>query len=116
GAQFDLQTLQETLGQHEATVLDEMDLASAAGVIRPVPDSGADDWEFVSGHARDVRYRMLTQDTKLRIHRRASAVLRLRAVDQPGMRAEMVFHAQVARGAYELAEVEESTEPSRPSR
>jgi hypothetical protein len=28
----------------------------------------------------------------------------------------MIFHAQVARGAYELAEVEESTEPSRPAR
>ncbi|HEU4339811.1 MAG TPA: diguanylate cyclase [Planctomycetota bacterium] len=116
GAQFDLQTLQETLGQHEATVQDEIDLAAGAGVIRPIPEGGADDWEFASGHARDARYRMLTEDSKLRIHRRASAVLRLRAVDQPGMRAEMVFHAQVARGAYELAEVEESTEPARPSR
>ena len=116
GAQFDVQTLQETLGQHEATVLDGMDLAAQAGLIRPVPDASPDDWEFVSGHARDIRYRMLTPDSKLRIHRRASAVLRLRAVDQAGVRAEMVFHAQVARGAYELAEVEESTEPSRPSR
>ena len=43
-------------------------------------------------------------------------MLRLRAVDQPVVRAEMIFHAQVARGAYELAEVEESTEPSRPAR
>jgi diguanylate cyclase (GGDEF)-like protein len=116
GAQFDLQTLQETLGQHEATVLDGVDVTHEAGLIRPVPDSSPDDWEFVSGHARDVRYRMLTEESKLRIHRRASAVLRLRAVDQAGVRAEMIFHAQVARGAYELAEVEESTEPSRPAR
>ncbi len=116
GGQFDLQTLQETMGQHEATVLDGMDLAAEAGLIRPAPDGTSDDWEFASGHARDVRYRMLTEDSKLRIHRRASAVLRLRAVDQAGMRAEMVFHAQVARGAYELAEVEESTEPARPAR
>lgn len=116
GAQFDLQTLQEMLGQHEATVQDGVDLTAEAGLIRPVADSAPDDWEFVSGHARDVRYRMLTGDSKLRIHRRASAVLRLRAVEQVGVRAEMIFHAQVARGAYELAEVEESTEPARPAR
>jgi len=116
GTQFDLQTLQETMGQHEAAVLDGVDLAAAAGMIRPVHDGAPDDWEFASGYVRDVRYRMLTEDSKLRIHRRASAVLRLRAVDQASVRAEMVFHAQVARGAYELAEVEESTEPSRPAR
>ena len=116
GSQFDLHTLQETLGQHEAAVLDGVDVAAEAGLLRPVADGTPDDWEFASGHLREVRYRMLTEDSKLRIHRRASAVLRLRAVDQASVRAEMVFHAQVARGAYELAEVEESTEPSRPSR
>ena len=116
GAQFDLQTLQETLGQHEAAVLDSVDVAAAAGLIRLVPDATPDDWQFSSSTARDVRYRMLTTDARLRIHRRASAVLRLRAVDQAGVRAEMIFHAQVARGAFELAEVEESTEPSRPAR
>jgi diguanylate cyclase (GGDEF)-like protein len=116
GTQFDLQTLQETLGQHEAAVLDGVDAAAAAGLIRPVPDAPPDDWQFSSSTARDVRYRMLPTDARLRIHRRASAVLRLRAVDQAGVRAEMIFHAQVARGAFELAEVEESTEPSRPAR
>lgn len=116
GAQFDLHTLQETLGRHEAAVQDDVDVAAAAGVIRPVPAAGLDDWEFTSGHARDVRYRLLTKDSRLKTHRRASAVLRLRAVDQAGVRAEMIFHAQVARGAQELAEVEESTEPARPAR
>ncbi|HKS16249.1 MAG TPA: diguanylate cyclase, partial [Planctomycetota bacterium] len=61
GTQFDLQTLQETLGQHEAAVQDGVDVAAEAGLIRPVPDAGLDDWEFTSGHARDVRYRMLTE-------------------------------------------------------
>jgi diguanylate cyclase (GGDEF)-like protein len=116
GAQLDLPTLQEVLGQHEAAVLDGVDRMAEAGILRRVPGGTTDDWEFGSTRMREYRYGSLPDDTKMRIHRRVAGVLRLRAVDQAGVRAEMVFHAQMARGAFALPEIEESTEPAKPSR
>ena len=116
GAQFDLPTLQEVLGQHEAAVLDSVDRMAETGIFRRVPGGTPDDWEFASSRMREYRYSSLPDDTKMRIHRRVAGVLRLRAVDQAGVRAEMVFHAQMARGAFALPEIEESTEPAKPSR
>jgi DNA-binding SARP family transcriptional activator len=106
GRWFDVPTLAEALAADEDDVLDALDPALAAGLVR---EDGVDRMRFAHALVRDTVYAGLSQSRRGRMHARAAESL----AGRPGREAEVARHwlaagpqhsAQAWRAAVEAGE------------
>ena len=72
GRQFDVPTLASALGAAEYDVLDDLDAALAAGLVR---EDGVDRLRFAHALVRDTVYAGISRSRRGRMHARAAEVL-----------------------------------------
>ena len=106
GRQFDVPTLANALESDEDDVLDHLDPALRAGLVR---EFGVDRFRFAHALVRDTAYAGLSRSRRARMHAHVAEVL----ADQPGRESEVARHwlaagpqhaAQAWRAAVDAAE------------
>ena len=85
GRYFDVPTLASALGSDEDEVLDRLDPALQAGLVR---EFGVDRFRFAHALVRDTSYAALTRSRRARVHARVAEVL----ADKPGRESEVARH------------------------
>jgi DNA-binding SARP family transcriptional activator len=85
GRYFDVPTLAEVLQTREDEVLDHLDPALHAGLVR---EFDVDRFRFAHALVRDTAYAALSQSRRARMHARVAEVL----ADQPGRESEVARH------------------------
>ncbi len=106
GRYFDVPTLAAALGAEEDDILDHLDAALEAGLVR---EFGVDRFRFAHALVRDTAYAALSRSRRARMHARLAEVL----AGQPGRESEVARHwiaagpqhaSQAWRAAVEAAE------------
>ncbi|MFL6081225.1 MAG: BTAD domain-containing putative transcriptional regulator [Ornithinibacter sp.] len=85
GRRFDVTTVARLAGTDEETVLDQLDAALDAGLVR---EDGVDRMRFSHALVRDTVSAGLSQSRRARMHARAAEVL----ADEPGRASEVARH------------------------
>ena len=93
GRQFDLATLASAAGTHEDDVLDALEPAEEAGLVR---EDGIDRFVFAHALVRDTIYSGLSASRRARLHARVAEVLQR----VPGRETERARHWLAAGPAY----------------
>ncbi len=85
GRYFDVPTLASVLGTDQDDVLDHLDPALEAGLVR---EFGVDRFRFAHALVRDTTYAALSRSRRARVHTRVAEVL----AAQPGRESEVARH------------------------
>ncbi len=78
GTRFDVKTVQDVAAKREGEVLDAVQKAVDAGVIRKAPDGSPDEYEFSGDHARQAQVQAATPEERARLEQRLDTVKRSR--------------------------------------
>ncbi len=85
GRQFDVPTLAAVIGVDEDELLDDLEPALAAGLVR---EDGVDSFRFAHALVRDTAYAALPRSRRGRMHARTAEVL----AAAPGRESEVARH------------------------